>query len=359
MAASSLPILLIEQGDYLENVDSENLPYEYQDNLGCGVTSVVDKVMDLNTGNEFARKQYRVTGTQSNRKYMTETFHNELRNIRSLEKHRHIIQIWAAYTTETRLCILLFPVAEEDLENYLSRLRECQDDPDRHVAQISRMTTVLVEAFGCLSSGLAFMQPHRIRHRDIKPSNILVHKGTVLYTDFGLSLDSKKLDNSSSEGISYQTKKYRAPEVAAESLRDSSSDVFSLGCVFIKIFSAIDESFTSQEPERYAEIMDEFHSKLAHHTPNRSDIAFLPNLIIWMTQREPSCRVKAQRVWDECAQHVSCRCTPCFQSQPSSPPATASGQGYWTDWRPTRHRPGHYYAYLMHPEGFIMETRYA
>ena len=59
---------------------------------------------------------------------------------------------------------------------------------------------ILQRAIGCLASGLAFMHEQTIRHKDIKPQNILIHGGSVLYTDFGISLDFGQQGNSTTTG---------------------------------------------------------------------------------------------------------------------------------------------------------------
>jgi serine/threonine protein kinase len=90
--------------------------------------------------------------------------------------------------------------------------------------------------FGCLSHGLEFLHTHKVRHKDIKPRNILVHKGPVIFTDFGDCLDYSTDTGGTTTGRPDNlTRRYCAPEVIAWDRRYERSDIFSLGCVFLEI----------------------------------------------------------------------------------------------------------------------------
>jgi serine/threonine protein kinase len=110
------------------------------------------------------------------------------------------------------------------------------------------MITVLRQAFGCLLQGLQYMHQRRIRHKDIKPSNILIHHGQVIYTDFGLSFDSSMFENSTTNEITAMTRRYASPELINGLPRNSSSDVFSLGCVFVEMLAAMTKAFNYDGP---------------------------------------------------------------------------------------------------------------
>jgi serine/threonine protein kinase len=89
--------------------------------------------------------------------------------------------------------------------------------------------------FGCLARALAFLHEQSIRHKDIKPSNILVHGGNVLFTDFGLAFDFTDETGSTTAGtVNGRTPRYCAPEVANAEPRNMSSDIWSLGVVFLE-----------------------------------------------------------------------------------------------------------------------------
>ena len=93
--------------------------------------------------------------------------------------------------------------------------------------------------FGCLASALRYLHNSRIRHRDIKPANILVRGDKVYVTDFGISLDWENLTRGTTTRDTAKTLIYCAPEVARVEKRNSSSDIWSLGCVFLEMWTVI------------------------------------------------------------------------------------------------------------------------
>jgi len=116
------------------------------------------------------------------------------------------------------------PVADSDLKAFYSLVA---NDPGR--------LKILGSFFGCLTSALAYLHNKQIRHRGIKPENILVKGDKVYLTDFGISLDWESLSRSTTTDDSGKTLLYCAPEVAYFEKRNSSSDIWSLGCVFLEI----------------------------------------------------------------------------------------------------------------------------
>lgn len=116
------------------------------------------------------------------------------------------------------------PIADMDLATYLERA-----DQSRH--------RELRTFFGCLSRALEFLHEQNIRHKDIKPQNILYEAGRgVLFTDSGLALEFTEASRSTTMGmVNGMTPMYCAPEVAAEEPRSTSSDIYSLGIVFLEM----------------------------------------------------------------------------------------------------------------------------
>jgi hypothetical protein len=68
---------------------------------------------------------------------------------------------------------------------------------------------------------------------------VLVKGHQVFLTDFGLSLDWSELDQSTTTGLTTKTPRYCAPEVAGFLPRNSLSDMWSLGCVFLEIWTVL------------------------------------------------------------------------------------------------------------------------
>lgn len=155
------------------------------------------------------------------------------REVKILENlvHRHIVELAGTYTQDGTLYILLYPVAECNLAQRLQTFQpeEWQRNKD------------LSAAFGCLASALAFVHSKEIaiKHKDIKPSNILFYNGTVLLADWGLSNCFKDKENSRSNGRTYCTASYAAPEVVRWQERGTAQDVFSLGLVYAEMMAAL------------------------------------------------------------------------------------------------------------------------
>ena len=61
----------------------------------------------------------------------------------------------------------------------------------------------------------------------------------VLLTDFGISLDWENLSRATTTADSGKTWPYTAPEVASYQKRNSASDIWSLGCVFLEMVSVL------------------------------------------------------------------------------------------------------------------------
>lgn len=228
--------IFIREGDHHDISDKERLPYRLVENLGYGASAIVEKVEDVNTKSVYARKIFR-NASSRNPEDSKLKFNNEIQIMRRLAPHHHIIRVFATYVFQRELALILDPVADGgDLASFLQDFRDSKDagveDPKK--------TETLMSAFGCLANGLAFIHRQTIRHKDIKPQNILIHKGSVVFTDFGISRDFSQAGHSTTTGNPQAfTRRYCAPEVAEWDSRNSKSDVFSLGCVFLEIISAL------------------------------------------------------------------------------------------------------------------------
>jgi serine/threonine protein kinase len=120
------------------------------------------------------------------------------------------------------------PVAECDLSTY------CLNYTPKTASEHE-----LSSFFGCLSSALEYLHGIKIRHRDIKPQNVLVKNGAIYLTDFGISLDWENLTRSTTTKDTAKSLIYCAPEVARWEKRNSSSDIWSLGCVFLEMLTVL------------------------------------------------------------------------------------------------------------------------
>ncbi|CAO2647188.1 Nn.00g081100.m01.CDS01 [Neocucurbitaria sp. VM-36] len=121
--------------------------------------------------------------------------------------------------------------------------------------------------FGCLATALAYLHKMRIRHKDIKPPNILVHGTNVLITDFGLARDCNDT-RSTTEGPTGRTPKYAAPEVVDYAPRNFSSDIWSLGCVYLEMLTIL-EGLTFDQLKHF---MSESGTRNIHYHANKDGV---------------------------------------------------------------------------------------
>lgn len=310
----------------IDNYDLDaKVPYVHVNVLGRGNSGLVEKVQHESTKQMYARKSMAIP--RKRQAEQESIFLNEVAVIRRLCDHHHFIKVVAAYKTRQNFGIILFPVAENgDLGEYLWQYHElCESSEKLEVAdprlktaetELKAMTAVLKRAFGCLTSGLAFMHEQRIRHKDIKPQNVLVHAGSVLFTDFGYSLDCSRFSHSATEGRpSFLTRRYCAREVLEHERRDSSSDVWSLGCVLIEVFCALTSAIEIDENRIFSEAMPKIHADLVSTSISDEYLPLVDSLID-MTSLEASMRPTSKAVWKSLSIHHTFSCHECRSPQP-------------------------------------------
>lgn len=312
----------IEQdGDYrIEN--EKRLPFKYKRVLGKGWSAVVEEVEHKRTKQLFAKKVIKFPRNKGKaRREAEDRYYNEAAVIRSLGTHSHVIQLFATYTTPRSGGLLLQPAADEgDLQEYLDRYADLVEKPVNISVDLEKMTKVLEQAFGCLSSGLAYMHSKGIRHKDIKPGNILVHKGMVLYADFGASKDTAKDGQCTTEGApECLTRRYCAPEVLEHDKRNFTADIYSLGCVFVEMLLRLSHLSEPEglEDDGYSGIMDSLHV-LLQSAQIQSHLTFLITIVIVMTASDALGRSAADKVSDAIYSQKDFSCSDCrrIPSQP-------------------------------------------
>ena len=87
-------------------------------------------------------------------------FEDEVGIMGRLQRHPHMVKIIETFIMKRKFCMIMEPVAETDLRHLLLQIRD--GDLRR-----SDYEPLLIRAFGCLSSGLAFIHEMRIRHKGI------------------------------------------------------------------------------------------------------------------------------------------------------------------------------------------------
>ncbi|KAI1132898.1 kinase-like domain-containing protein [Nemania abortiva] len=215
--------------------EGEPLPFDVVGSTKSGGFGSIDKVRDL-----VDDKFYAIKRPRRNRKYETDQLKNEAKLLEGLAATDHVVQLVAIYERGEVYGIILEPYAEGTLADLL----------DQNAPGIN--TTLSAGSFGCLSLGLSLIHEKRIRHKDVKPENVLYDaSGRFLWADFGLAYgfgqDAQSQTNNPPGAFSdaYAASEILVTRVLRVGLslirvgHGRSADVFSLGCVFIRILVAL------------------------------------------------------------------------------------------------------------------------
>ena len=185
-------------------------------------TSIVDSVRSKLSGKIYVRKRLKRKETFEDSAKALKYFKTEVDNLKLL-KHRHLVRYVGSYTDPLYAGIIMEPVADADLRKFLNQA-------SFHPAEYD----CIREAFGCLCAAIIYLKGKNIRHKDIKPENILVRQRKIYITDFGIARDWKALGRSTTTGdIGPISLPYVAPEVVGLEPRNTSADIWSLGCVYL------------------------------------------------------------------------------------------------------------------------------
>ncbi|KAI9805620.1 MAG: hypothetical protein M1833_005112 [Piccolia ochrophora] len=218
----------------------EPLPFRTVAVLGSGGYGKVDKVLSTISFREYARKLIKRRAFFRKAQGEMEAFTAELSVLKRL-KHRHMVEFVGSYTSPSYLGLIMTPVADSNLTEYLG-----------HGLLTADQKSLMRGFFGCLVTALAYLHDSKIRHKDIKPENILVKGGNVLLTDFGLARDWNDGSGSTTEGLTALSPRYCSPEVASYEPRNASADIWSLGCVFLEMVTAL-KGYRIDTMRRYLE----------------------------------------------------------------------------------------------------------
>jgi serine/threonine protein kinase len=216
-----------ENGKHQYYAKGEPIPFKTVRYLGSGGYGKVDKVVSSLSHKEYARKRIPRWGFFQRSKANVDSFEIELQLLKRLS-HRHIIELVGSYTDPTYLGLMISPVADYDLACLLDRAPTSSDQK-----------LLLRTYFGCLSTAVAYLHDNKVRHKDIKPQNVLIKGKTAFLTDFGISRDWTEMSRSTTQGTTFFTPQYCAPEVANHGSRNTSSDIWSLGCLFLEIVAVL------------------------------------------------------------------------------------------------------------------------
>lgn len=193
-------------------------------------STIVDKVVSKATGKVYARKRINRTKMFGYDTSAQKVHENELKTLNKVADHEHLIKVRGTYTDKKYIVMLLQPVADENLKQYMDR--KTLDESDSSHGERAHFRTY----FGCLAHTIQILHDSEILHKDLKPENVLLKSGHLILTDFGTAFDWSKTGQSmtQSNAKDFRTPRYMSPE-AALGMFHRSSDIWSLGVVFLEM----------------------------------------------------------------------------------------------------------------------------
>ncbi|OJD37375.1 serine threonine protein kinase [Diplodia corticola] len=198
--------------------------------LGQGGFGQVDEVKSKLSFNTFARKRVPRRRDSAINLRRQNDFIKEVQILKKLS-HRHLVNYVGSYTDNSFIAYLMQPVAKWDLLEFLTFLGDPRNDQKRRQVQ---------PFFGCLASAIDYLHDRSIKHTDITTRNVLVtSQGEVCLSDFGTATDFSQTGRSTTNDLKPFTKDYIAPEIFRWNRRNTASDMWSLGVVFLEITTVL------------------------------------------------------------------------------------------------------------------------
>ena len=203
------------------------------DLIGEGSFGSVYLALHAVTGELMAVKQVELPnvakGTESDKKKtaMIAALKQEITLLQGLQ-HPHIVQYLGTSSDEEHLNIFLEYVPGGSIAGMLKQYNTFQE------ALVRNFTRQILE-------GLSYLHARNIIHRDIKGANILVdNRGAVKISDFGVSKKTNFNGMNSAPGTRTSLQGsvfWMAPEVVRQSGQSLKSDIWSVGCLVVEMFT--------------------------------------------------------------------------------------------------------------------------
>ena len=234
------------KGQHIEyTIDEQSkIPLRVERLLGHSATAIVEAVRCRRI--RLARKSIRCNRHLSPYEAISEVQH--LQKV----KHFHIIRVVGTYIIKKNLSILLYPVTEWNLEEFMDdtvdQLSETKDFSNSYEHRTRSLA--LRTFFGCISHALQYIHNRNIKHMDIKPKNFLVRSiktplsdridnYKIYLADFGIARSYSNPQDAETDSWTSFTRMYAAPEVVQQAKRSFSADIFSFGCVMVEMLATI------------------------------------------------------------------------------------------------------------------------
>ncbi|KAK4497185.1 hypothetical protein PRZ48_011635 [Zasmidium cellare] len=209
---------IVKGGPHLHLGQSADDLFIVLERLGKGGYGTVDHVQSRFTREDYARKKFSRQHTFRTPKTTMQQYENEINALKKYS-HEHLVRFVGSYTDPKYMGVLMEPVADMNLTQFLDKPTFTVQDQD-----------FLLRSLGCLCSAVLYLHENKCRHKDIKPDNILVHEGSMLLTDFGIAMDWADSGRETTIGTARAySHGYAAPEVHLAKPRKRYTDAVVLG----------------------------------------------------------------------------------------------------------------------------------
>ncbi|ORY98577.1 kinase-like domain-containing protein [Syncephalastrum racemosum] len=206
----------------LELCDESGAPiglYRLGNSIGKGQFGTVYRALNVKTGQMVAIKQIKLSADYND---LEDVMQQEARLLQSLA-HPNIVRYEGFIQDAECINIVLEFVENGSLANTLKAFGSF---PESLVASYSLR----------ILQGLAYLHDQRVAHCDLKAANILTTKaGDVKLSDFGVSLNLHLKE--AATGTVAGTPNWMAPEVIELKGATTKSDIWSLGCTIIELYT--------------------------------------------------------------------------------------------------------------------------
>ncbi|RHZ90178.1 hypothetical protein Glove_5g21 [Diversispora epigaea] len=211
------------KNNYIKKFDYNK--FENFERIARGAFGTVYRANSRNLGIHVALKSLH----ENDNELFYKKFVKELTNILAVNYHDNIIKFYGIsidLSTETYYLVLQY-AKDGDLRTYL------QNNFNRLEWKIK------IQMATDIANGLYCIHEENIVHKDLHSKNILVHEGSLLITDLGLSQQSDSNSISMSGGMTaYADPEYLRNQMNFKSYpRDKASDIYSLGVLFWELSS--------------------------------------------------------------------------------------------------------------------------
>ncbi len=335
------------EGSHVEIPEAEPLPlasdwYYAEESYGS-----VSRVRDLFSGKLYALKRQTMIQDHSLSSTARNHLHWEAMRLKSLS-HKHIVQLEKSFQRGKMFGLLWTVAATNDLHGILDRFhRDDFDHPEGSTDGVW-LRPVLLTSFGCLSVALGYMHKKCLSHKDINPANILYENAStrnedarLILADFGRVYECSKTQESDTRNKHIYDRRYASPELLDDARGEEvdgywqSSDVFSLGCIFLEMLAALVHTTLPLDMPESREYLDQgevpyfcnYVSKLVSWTEISRDVGRLAPMFALaanMIQRNPQDRPTMDRVVDIISKAGSGYfCASCWSELSSNSKATS------------------------------------